>query len=194
MLAAVSSELAGTYTCPPDGWHVRCTGVGAIAASIATTRLLITLKPSKVLFVGTCGFYDKSFLSLGDFLKVSSVVSVSLDFLEGRSYRPVIELNSWLATLSLPTVHFPTVSVAVTPGVTATYYGAKLLSSVASVENLELTGIFAACHEANVPCGAILAVANQVGPEAHAQWQANHKLVSSRLMDTLKNNGIFDIL
>jgi purine-nucleoside phosphorylase len=69
-----------------------------------------------------------------------------------------------------------------------------LLSSIAAVEHLELTGIFAACNEANIPCGAILVVANYVGPEAHVQWQENHTLVSRSLIDTLKNNGIFNTL
>lgn len=91
-------------------------------------------------------------------------------------------------------VPFPALSVAATPGVTRTYDGAGLLSSVAAVEHLELTGVFAACHEAKIPCGAVLVVAHDVGPDAHLQWQANHALVSRNLISTLKNNGIFDVL
>ena len=195
LLASVPSELADISGCLPPvaGWQARCFGVGVIAASVATTRLLMELKPSKVLVVGTCGSYDKKLLSVGDFLRVSHAISTSLDVLEGRAYRPRSEQHSWPATLHLP-VTFPALSVAVTPGVTKTYYGARLLSSIAAVEHLELTGIFAACHDASVPCGAILAVANHVGPEAHAQWLVNHTSVSRNLVGALKTNGIFGAL
>jgi len=193
LVSAVPSELADLYSCPPPGWHTRCTGVGAIMASVVTARLLMMLKPSKVLFIGTCGSYNLHYPLVGSFLRASCAVSASLDVLEDRAYRLDSEPFKWSATLSLP-VSFPALSVAVPPGITRTCFGAKLLSSIAEVEHLELTGVFAACHEANIPCGAILAVANQVGPEAHAQWLANHMLVSSNLVDTLKSNNIFNIL
>ena len=195
LLAAVSSELAGLDSFPPTGWQVRCTGVGVVMASIVTSKLLMTLKPSRVLVVGTCGSYDKNHLLVGDFLIVSEAISTSLDLFKGRAYRPVIEQYRWLATLNVPVdLDFPILPVAVTPGVTMTIGGAKLLSSIAVAEHLELTGIFAACHEADIPCGAILAVANQVGPKAHAQWLANHEIVSHMLIDTLRDSGIFDLL
>jgi purine-nucleoside phosphorylase len=81
--------------------------------------------------------------------------------------------------------------VAVTPGITRTLEGARRLAGFAAVEHLELTGVFAACHDAGIPCGAALAVANQVGPEAHGQWLANHERVSRELMEALKAAGVF---
>lgn len=56
-------------------------GVGAISSSVVTTRLLMTLNPDRLLFVGTCGSYGKSRLLVGDFLIVSYAVSTSLDIL-----------------------------------------------------------------------------------------------------------------
>jgi purine-nucleoside phosphorylase len=75
--------------------------------------------------------------------------------------------------------------VAVTPGVTCTVEGAHRLALVAAAEHLELTGVFAAAHAAGVPVAGALAVANRVGPGAHAEWKANHRRVSRALLEAL---------
>jgi len=36
-----------------------------------------------------------------------------------------------------------------------------------------------------VPVAAALAVANRVGPDAHAEWKANHARVSRALIEAL---------
>lgn len=192
LLAAVPDELAGLAKQPPCGWQVRCTGIGAMAAAIATTKYLMTMSPSKVIFVGTCGAYDMR-LAIGDILIVSQVLSISLDIIDGRMYRPEQELCNWPATLKLrPSLPVPKFSVAVTPGITKTLCGANKLAAVAAVEHLELASVFASCHTIGVPCGAILTVANQVGPKAHMQWRANHKQVSKALIDMLMANEVFN--
>jgi purine-nucleoside phosphorylase len=192
LLAAFPPELAGMDERPPLGWRVGCTGVGALTAAVATARLLTALTPSRVLFVGTCGAYDDR-LAVGDCLRASDALAISLDVLEGRAYLPASEVHRWPATLgSVLALPFPALSVAVPPGITRTRDGAQRLAAFAAAEHLELTGVFAACHEAGIPCGAALAVANQVGPEAHEQWRTNHERVSRALMDALKAHGIFE--
>lgn len=189
LLAAFPPELAGLGENPPPGWRVGCTGVGAVTAAVATGRLLAALAPRRVLFVGTCGAYDAR-LKPGDFAWASDALALSLDVLEGRAFRPEIECVRWPATLDLAPP-FPAHTVAVTPGITATTEGARLLSAHAAVEHLELTGVFAACHEAGIPCGAALAVANRVGPQAHGEWRANHERVSRELLAALRDLGVF---
>jgi len=192
LLAAFPPELAGMDACPPPGWRVGCTGVGALTAAVATARLLTALKPGRVLFVGTCGAYDQR-LAIGDCLRASDALAISLDVLEGRAYLPESEVHRWPATLaSVLPIPFPPMSVAVPPGITRTLAGALRLSEFAAAEHLELTGVFAACHGAGIPCGAALAVANQVGPEAHGQWLENHEWASRALMQALKAEGIFE--
>jgi purine-nucleoside phosphorylase len=192
LLAAFPPELAGMDGRPPAGWRVGCTGVGALTAAVTTARLLTALTPRRVLFVGTCGAYDQR-LAAGDLFRASDALSISMDVLEGRAYRPETEVHRWPATLAavLP-IPFPALSVAVPPGITRTLEGAERLSAFAAAEHLELTGVFAACHEAGIPCGAALAVANQVGPEAHEQWRANHERVSRALMEALMRHGVFE--
>ena len=48
------------------------------------------------------------------------------------------------------------------------------------------SGVFAACHAAGVPVAAALAVANRVGPDAHAEWRENHARVSRALVEALR--------
>jgi purine-nucleoside phosphorylase len=81
--------------------------------------------------------------------------------------------------------------VAVPPGITRTEAGARRLGALAAVEHLEVTGVFAACHAAGVPCGAALAVANRVGPEAHREWRENHAEASRELIAALRGAGMF---
>jgi nucleoside phosphorylase len=181
LLAAFAPELAGLDAAPPPGWRVALTGVGALSAAVATARLLAERPCSRLLFVGTCGAYDER-LSVGDLLSASAALTASLDVLEGRAYRAGPEQVRWPAGWTLP---FPTHEVAVTPGVTCTAGGARRLAALAAAEHLELTGVFAAAAAAGVPVAAALAVANRVGPDAHAEWMANHARVSRALIEAL---------
>jgi purine-nucleoside phosphorylase len=181
LLAAFPPELAGLDASPPPGWRVAVTGVGALAAGVVTARMLAEQRCSRVLFVGTCGAYDER-LAVGDLLSASAVLAVSLDVLEGRAYRPGSEPVRWAAGWALP---FPAHAVAVTPGITCSAEGAHRLATLAAAEHLELSGVFAAAAAAGVPVAGALAVANRVGPDAHAEWTANHAAVCLKLVEAL---------
>lgn len=182
LLAAFPPELAGLDAAPPPGWRVATTGVGAVAAAAATARLLALERPSRVLFVGTCGAYDAR-LAVQDLLAARAALATSLDELEGRAYRPALEVVRFEATWTVPAL--PLHDVAVPPAITRTAAGAARLAAVAAAEHLELTGVFAACRDAGVPVAAALAVANRVGPAAHEEWKANHARASRRLLEAL---------
>lgn len=188
LLAAFPPEFADLNDHPPLGWDLACVGVGALAAAITTARLLAEHRPLRVLFLGTCGAYDDR-LSLGEVISAIQVIAVSLDELEGRAYRPRLEVTRWEAGWPLP---FPGHLVVVPPAITQTKDGARLLSTVATAEHLELSGVFAACHAADVPVAAALVVVNKVGPDAHTEWQANHAEGSRHLVATLRKHGVLD--
>lgn len=193
LLAAFPPELAGLDLDPPLGWQVRCAGVGAVTAAVMTAGLLAKLKPSHVLFVGTCGAYDQQ-LAIGDLIEADEALSISLEEVAGHAYRPAIERVRWPATLAFPvSLELPVHTVAVPMTITRTMEGANRLASFAAAENLELTGVFAACHEAGIPCGAVLAVADHVGPPAHLEWKANHARVSLELIEYLTTRKVFSL-
>jgi purine-nucleoside phosphorylase len=186
LLAAFPPELAGLDRAPPVGWTVALAGVGAVAAAVATARHLAAGRYDRALFLGTCGAYDTR-LAPGDLLAASEVVATSPEELEGRAYRPEPEVVRWLPGYALP---LPGHAVAVTPAITRTAEGARSLARVAAAEHLELSGVFAACAAAGVPVAAALAVANRVGPDAHAEWEARHAGASRALVEALRARGV----
>lgn len=187
LLAAFPPELGPLLENPPPGWVAVCTGVGALAAAVSATRLIRELHPTAVIFVGTCGAYDAR-VPRGSLVSVSEVVASSVEELAGASYRPSLERTRWATQIPLP---LPACAVAVPPAITASLEGARILSQAAPLEHLELSGVLEACREAGVPCGAALAVVNEVGPLAHAQWKANHAEGSARLIEALLSAGVF---
>jgi purine-nucleoside phosphorylase len=184
LLAAFPPELGGLDAAPPPGWRVATIGIGAVAAAAATARLLAEHRPARVLLAGTCGAYDGR-LAVGDLLIASEAIATSLDELEGRAYRPALERTRFPATWPLP-LALPAHAVAVPPAVTCTVEGARRLAALAAAEHLELAGVLAACEAAAVPAAAALAVANRVGPDANAEWRANHARVSAALVAALR--------
>ena len=157
-------------------------GIGAVAAAVGTAGLLSRVAPARVLFVGTCGAYDDR-LAIGDLLSAAFVLATSLEEASGAAYRPGAEVSRWTPGFRLP---LPEHGVAVTPAITRTAAGAAALGRVAAVENLELSGVFAACASAGIPVAAALAVANRVGPRAHEEWREHHASASRALVDALR--------
>jgi purine-nucleoside phosphorylase len=166
----------------------RTTGIGAIEAAATTARLLAELRPERVLFAGTCGAYDDR-LAVGQLLSAVEAIAVSAEELAGRAYRPEAERTRWPATWPLPLPAYP---VAVPPAITTADDAARALAAVAPVEHLELAGVFAACHAAGVPVAGALAVANRVGPGAHAGWRVHHERVSRELVEALRKARVLD--
>ncbi len=189
LLGAFPPELGPFLEAPPKGWSVACTGVGQLLAAASTARLIEELRPEGVLFVGTCGHFEDR-LKVGDILWAAGAHSSSLEERRGESYRPVVERTHWNATL--PPLAFPAHEVVVPPAITRIREGAALLATLGSAEHLEITGVYAACHAAQVPVGAALVVVNEVGPQAQPQWVANHQAQSLRLIEILRGMGVFD--
>ena len=188
LLGAFPPELAPLVDAPPKGWKVACTGVGQLLAAASTARLIQECHPKGVLFVGTCGHFDDR-LKIGDMIWVSEAVSTSLEECRGESCRPIGERTQWPSTL--PPLALPSHRVVVPPAITRTREGANLLGAFGEAEHLELTGVFAACHAADVPVGAALVVAWEAGPKVQTQWMANHAAHSVNLIEWLQATGVF---
>ncbi len=188
LLAAFPPELCGLDATPPPGWRAACVGIGAVAAAVATARLLSEQPAGRVLFVGTCGAYDAR-LDPGDLVAATEAIATSLDEREGRAYRPAAERVRWLASWALP-ARFAPHAVAVPPAITSTIAGAAALATLAAAEHLELTGVFAACAELGIPVAAALGVANRVGPDAHVEWRTRHAAVSRAVIEALREDRV----
>lgn len=188
LIAAFPPELGSLAANPPRGWKTATVGVGAVSAAAATARLLAEERPESVLFLGTCGAYDAR-LPIGTCLAAEEVIASSLGEVRGEAFRPGIEIQRWFPSLELP---LPSWKVVVPPAITSSIEAVRALGGLGAAEHLELSGVVEACRQAGVPCGAALVVANEVGPEAHAQWQANHAQGSHALIEALAAAGFFE--
>lgn len=186
LLAAFPPELGDLAEHAPRGWVTGCVGVGLASAAVGAARLIASHAPSKVLFVGTCGAYGPD-LEIGECISASEVLATSIEEVRGGAYRPAIERTRWVADLPLP---FPARVVANPPAITSTEEGAQALAAHAGAEHLELAGVFEAARAAGVPVGAVLGVANRVGPQAHEEWKAHHEEVSRRLIARIQEKGV----
>lgn len=182
LLAAFPPELGDLVTMPPHGWEVACVGVGPVASASATAFLLEARHPARVLFMGTCGAYDDRF-HIGDLVAVKRVRECTLMEVRGEAFRPGIQTSSWEAAWHLD---LPGAEVLSQPAILADAEGARRMAALAPLEHLELSGVFEACRQADIPAAAVLAVANRVGPEAQAQWQAHHLEVSRSLQAAVR--------
>jgi len=186
LLAAFPPELGDLAEHPPEGWITGCVGISAVSAAVGTARLIAEHSPSKILFIGTCGAYDPN-LHIGDCLAVSEVLATSMEELWEQAYRPTQERTLWKGELPLP---FPFRVVATPPAITCSHKGAQALATMADAEHLELSGVFEAARQAGLPVGAVLTVANRVGPEGHGEWERHHERVSRLLVQRLKDEGV----
>lgn len=188
LLSAFAPELGPLADSTPAGWEIATVGVGAVSAAAATAALVVERWPEAVVFLGTCGRYDQR-LPLFECLWAAEAITTSVEELRGGAYRPRIERSRWQA--SLPGA-LPGHAVVVPPAITCSTEGAALLGTLGPVEHLELSGVFEACRLMGVACGAALVVVNDVGPDAQAQWTANHEEGSRRLVETLRASGFFE--
>lgn len=188
LLSAFTPELGPLARKTPPGWGIATVGIGAVTAAAATAALVLDRRPEAVVFLGTCGRYDQR-LPLFECLWATEAIATSLEEVRGGAYRPSLEQRRWASTLQGP---LPGHAVVVPPAITCSAEGAALLATLGPVEHLELTGVFEACRLAGVPCGAALVVVNDVGPDAQAQWRANHTEGSRCLVGSLRDSGFFE--
>ena len=152
-------------------------GVGSVAAGIAMAERLAELRPERVVLVGTVGAFRADMpvgsvwaaekLGWSDPLKSSKT-----------GYVPLPPPEMWVDPLP---IGLSGARVLTSLGVTT---DAKIVADYGEnwdLEHMEVGAVALACQRRGVPFGAILGVANRVGPGAHAEWRANRGMVESRV-------------
>lgn len=154
-------------------------GIGAVdAAAGAAAALALRRLPAAIVFVGTAGSYGGAPGLEG--VAVANVLHlVSGSVAAGQAYFPDpmhrrAAADGRLRRGLLAAAGGAAVSADVATPIsitTARRVAARLaLTTGSTVENLEAFAVARAAAQANVPFGAILGVANRVGPGAHVQW------------------------
>jgi nucleoside phosphorylase len=190
ILAAFDPELAPLRTALGDaltgrlaGLSVvaRTTGVGLPAAAIGAALHIAELAPRAVVLIGTCGAYRIAHLALGDVVAAQTLRLVDPSSCDGATQFP--EPMSVKADAHAP-LAAALVAAGARPACVATTLAITVDDAVADkiartsgadVEHLEAHGVSMACAARNVPFGAVLGVANQVGASGRVEWRAQHR-------------------
>ena len=153
-------------------------GIGAVDAAAGAAAAIGRHRPSAIVFVGTAGSYGAT-PSLGAVAVARTLHLASGSAAAGGSYFPAPMLRRAVADPSLRQALLAAGGGAAVAGDVATPLGitrsrrlaARLAATTAAtVENLEAFAVARAAAAATVPFGAVLGIANRVGPAAHDQW------------------------
>lgn len=143
-------------------------GVGPVAAAAAMARLLATRSPDAVVLLGTAGAYPGG-PAIGAVVTARTVAQGSGTAAMGLGYVPLAPAP----ITCVPAPGLPAVDVLACEAISTAPELARRLGERGAVEHMEAFGAAWACATAGVPFTAVLAITNEVGPDAHAQWRAN---------------------
>jgi nucleoside phosphorylase len=169
----VSTLLVAAYA-PELGANAgRAVGVGLVAAAAGTERALAEARPERVLLVGTAGALPGSGLAIGSIVVVARAQLI----VRPGEYVPGImsslaEADAAWARACADQLGAPLVTVASGVGITSSDDEARRLAESAAVEHLESFAVLSVA-QGRAAATAVLAIANVVGANAHAEWKAN---------------------
>ena len=164
-------RLRSTVTCRP-------VGIGAIDAAAGAAAALVGHACEAIVFVGTAGSYGAR-PALDGVAVARALHLASGSAAAGGSYFPgpmprraVADAALRRALLAAGGGSAVEGDVATPLGITSSRRLATRLATAsgAMVENLEAFAVARAAAGANVPFGAVLGIANRVGPSAHEEW------------------------
>jgi nucleoside phosphorylase len=163
-------------------------GIGAIDAAVGATGALTRVRPDRVIFVGTAGIYGsqrEARQAIGTAAVAGEVLCMSTAALKGEAYLPgpmvvqVTTSRSLRTALGGGRAEGPR-DVACPLAITrSAALGRRIADATgATLENLEAFAVARVASAAGVPFGAVLGVANRVGPTGHEEWQRHHRAAS----------------
>jgi len=156
-------------------------GIGAVDAAHGTARAIATTAPDLVLFLGTAGTYAPP-LAIGDVAIARDLVLISTASVRGDGYLPgrlpvvaATDARMRAALGRAATASGVSARLARVGTTLAITRGRALATRLrqatqADAENLEAFAVARAAALARVAFGAVLGIANRVGPRAHAEW------------------------
>jgi futalosine hydrolase len=161
-------------------------GFGPIAAAATTTRLLLTLQPSRLLLLGIAGVYSKfaSQHPIGTALRFCTVHCDGIGAGSGDDFKSAATLgwHQWPREQSAPpigdsisfdpvgptTAELLTVCSAAGNPEDASRRSAAFPAAVA--EDMEAYSVAAACQISGVPCDIVRGISNVAGDRDKANW------------------------
>jgi nucleoside phosphorylase len=169
-------------------------GIGAIDAAVGAAQAIAAARPERVIFVGTAGIYGQgrpARAAIRTAVVASELFCASSAVLRGDGYLPGpmvlrVETSRRLRPLLAACASdgnghgrepLPVASpLAITRSAAL---GRRIAAATgAAVENLETFAVARAAEAAGVEFGAVLGIANRVGPTGHEEWLRNQREAS----------------
>lgn len=178
--------------------EVVVSGVGPVAAALATARALSGGGFGLVLSAGIGGAYPSSGLRPGDLALSSEIVQADLGAWNGDSWLGLEELGlsvqpegmhsarfeTWAGgqavAARLGAAHGPTLTLSTVSGDLATAQALEVRYPGALTEGMEGAGVAHAALLAGVPVAEVRGVSNMVGPRDRAAWRIGEALAATR--------------
>lgn len=163
----------------------RAVGVGPVEAALGSARAL-EAGPAAAIFVGTCGAFPGTGIAIGAPVVIERAVLTAADAAAGLSYIPAPAQRVAAADPALcAALGGRRAGAATVVAITRDATRAAQLRDATSceTEHLEAYAFLRAAELAGVPAACVLGVANEVGPDAHAQWRANGAAAAAAAME-----------
>lgn len=162
------------FLCAGNGevWDfAKSIGVGLVSSAINLTRLLSANSGyKKVIFVGSCGLYDKG--NIFDIIEAKSATNVEISELLGLSYTPINHHVSHETMINSSNFITTDKSIA------SKFYERGLVA-----ENMEFYSVCEVASSFGIPAFGIFCATNFCDKNAHDDFIKNHK----KAMEILEN-------
>ncbi|AZI43882.1 futalosine hydrolase [Deinococcus psychrotolerans] len=189
-MVATAGEAERLYALNVSGVEIQVvvSGVGAVAAALATQAALSASSYDLTISAGIGGAFEGSGLTVGGVALACEIVQADLGAWDGSSFLPLSALGlevaagntgrfaCWPASLSLGVPCGPFITVSSVTGSVAG--AAELLRRVpgALVEGMEGAGVAHAALLAGVPVAEVRGISNFVGLRDRAAWRISEAL------------------
>lgn len=177
VLSAVASERGDL-----PGFDV---GVGPVRAGVSAGRIFAEEHPRAAILVGTAGAYPGG-PAVGNVV-VARRLGLERSVSEvGLGYAPLAP-EPLLTDVELQGASgLPTADVFTVLAITTNPQLVAARSTGWQVEHMEAFAVALAAQDAGIPFAAVFGIANEVGPDAHAQWVANRERVEAKARDAVR--------
>ncbi|HEE8960594.1 TPA: purine-nucleoside phosphorylase [Campylobacter jejuni] len=156
-------------------------GIGLIESAFHLSQLCFKEKPSKLIFIGTCGLYDK-----GEILEIyrsSHAFNVEFSKISHAFYTPA----KYEICLEKENVSRETIKINSSNYICQNSKAAKEFSKLGFfAENMEAFSVLSVAKNLNIDAECILCATNFCNENAHEDFIKNHQKAKENLEEYLK--------
>lgn len=151
-------------------------GIGLVSSAINLTRILTKNSSfEKIVFVGTCGLYEKG--KIFDIIESKSALNIEISEILGLSYSPIKDDVSHETIIN--SSNFITTDKSVANEFSKRGFVA---------ENMEFYSVCKVAENFRIPVGGVFCTTNFCDKNAHTDFIKNHKKAMEILGNFVKKN------